>query len=80
MIETVLHLWLATGRIVSGPIPIEDCTRHIEIATAAVASGGYAEMTEGGRPTGIIVRMQCDGHDVVLALPPSSVNCEEPTS
>ncbi len=80
MTETLLTIWLSTGQIISGPIPVSDCLPHIIAAQTATATGGYAEFDVNGRPAGIIVRIACDGHDVVLALPPSSGNCEEPTS
>lgn len=80
MITTILHVWLSTGQIISGPIPIDDCARHVALAEAAVASGGYAEATEDDRHIGIIVRMQCDGLDVPLALPTSDGDCGEPTA
>ncbi len=73
---TILHIWLATGAIVSGEIPAADCLPHILTAQAAVASGGYASLSEGNREVGVIVRMQCGEHDVVLALPVSNGDCE----
>lgn len=80
MITTILHVWLYTGQIISGPIPASDCLPNITSAQMAIASGGYAELDLDGRSAGMIVRMQCDGHDVVLALPSSNGDCEEPTS
>lgn len=77
---TLLHVWLSTGQIISGPIPASDCLTHLGLAQAAIASGGYASLSADDRDVGMIVRMQCDGHDVVLALPSSNGDCEEPTS
>ena len=77
---TIISIWLASGAIVSGPIPIEDCARNIAAAEIAVLSGGLAEI-EGPGTKEIIVRMQCDGRDVILALPPSEGDCEmEPSA
>ncbi len=73
---TILHIWLASGAIVSGEIPAADCLPNILTAQSAIISGGYASLSEGSREVGVIVRMQCDGHDVVLALPASNGDCE----
>lgn len=75
MITTTIWIWIASGAIISGPIPLEDCARNIAVAEAAIASGGMAEL-EGPDVKEIIVRMQCDGLDVVLALPPATGICE----
>lgn len=36
---TLLHVWLSTGQIISGPIPASDCLTHLGLAQAAIASG-----------------------------------------
>jgi len=76
MIETTIVIWLMTGATASGPISPSDCERHISTAWAAVESGGYVEF-EGPGFRSVITRMQCDGRDTVIALPPSEDNCGE---
>lgn len=71
----LLTIFLATGQIASVPISAADCDRHVLTAQAAVAAGGFAEFETPGQRT-LIVRMQCGGHDIVLALPPSNGDCE----
>ena len=73
---TIIYIWLTTGAIVSGPIASVDCLHHIATAEAAVISGGYAMLTEDGAETAVIARIQCDGQDVVLALPSTDGDCE----
>lgn len=75
MITTTIWIWLLSGAIISGPIPLEDCARNIAVAEAAIASGGMAEL-EGPEGSELIIRIQCDGRDVVLALPPATGICE----
>lgn len=73
---TIIYIWLTTGAIVSGPIPAEDCAHHIATAEAVIASGGYAALTVDGEERETITRIQCDGQDVVLALPATEGDCE----
>ncbi len=75
MSDLILYIWLATGQIASGPVSAADCDRHVLTAQAAVASGGFAEFETPTSKT-LIVRMQCGGHDIVLALPTSNGDCE----
>lgn len=73
---TIIYIWLTSGAIISGPIPAADCARHLATAEAAITSGGYAMLTEDGAETEVIARIQCDGQDVVLALPATEGDCE----
>ena len=75
MSDLILYIWLATGQIASAPVSAADCDRHVMTAQSAVASGGYAEFETPGQRT-LIVRMQCGGHDIVLALPTSNGDCD----
>ena len=75
MSDLIIYIWLSTGVIASGPVSIADCDRHVLTAQAAVASGGYAEFETPAQRT-LIVRLQCGGHDIVLALPTSNGDCE----
>lgn len=78
MIELII--WLSTGAIAYGPVSPADCERHISTAQAAVASGGFAEFDSPTEKT-LIVRLQCGGHDIVLALPPTTGPCDvEPSA
>lgn len=70
-----LILYLAAGGQMQFQINPVDCETHIAVSRAAVASGGYATV-EGPGVYEIIVRLQCGGHDVVLALPPTEGDCE----
>ena len=80
MTEITLAIWLSTGVIAYGPVSPADCDRHIATAQAAVAAGGYAEYESADERT-LIVRLQCGGHDIVLALPPTTGPCDvEPSA
>lgn len=76
MNEAILVVWLMTGQILSGPASPSDCHQAIDHAIAMVDDGVVPlARRQDGLMSGI-VRMQCDGRDVILALPPSSGPCE----
>lgn len=78
METTTLILWLWIGPIV--PLEIEAAACPIQIEQAIAASRtGIPQVSLPGL-TASVVRMQCGGRDVVLALPESIGPCEEPTS
>ena len=72
MTELILTIWLASGAVIREPTNWSDCRELYGVARYTDAIGGAIER-EGH---GLIVRMSCGGHDIVLALPPSDAPCE----
>lgn len=70
-----LLLWLADGSIETRPIPIDHCPMHIEASQNAATTGGRVDF-HSYAGTFQVVRIDCGGKSVVLALPPSSGPCE----
>ena len=70
--DLVLTLWLQSGAVISEPTSWADCRDLYGYARFAAASG--QELHRDG--AGLIVRLACGGHDIVLALPASEAPCE----
>jgi hypothetical protein len=74
--ELILTLWLQTGAVLREPTSWADCRDLYGWARLADATG--QELHRDG--AGIVVRLSCGGHDIVLALPASVGPCEEETA
>lgn len=77
---TLLTVWLITGHLMTTVVPEADCRRHLELGTAAAIAGALVtfseELTDGQIREVPIVRMDCAGRSVVLALPQSNQPCD----
>ena len=77
--DLVLTLWILTGeatQVLQEPTSWADCRELYAIARYTDATG--QQLHRDG--AGLIVRLSCGGHDIVLALPASDGNCEVPAS
>ncbi len=70
--DIVLTLWLASGAVIQEPTSWDDCRELYGLARYIDATG--QQLSRDG--AGLIVRLACGGHDIVLALPPSAMPCE----
>ena len=77
--DLVLTLWVLNGEathMIREPTSWADCRELYAIARYTDATG--QQLHRDG--AGLIVRLSCGGHDIVLALPASEGNCEVPSS
>lgn len=70
--DLILTIWLQSGAVIREPTSWSDCRELYGVARYVDATGGAIERDGHG----LIVRMSCGGHDIVLALPESSAPCE----
>tara|TARA_R110000822_G_scaffold21722_11_gene68746 strand:+ start:364 stop:636 length:273 start_codon:yes stop_codon:yes gene_type:complete len=71
-VELILTIWLHTGAVLREPTSWADCRDLYGWARLADATG--QELHRDG--AGLVVRLSCGGHDIVLALPESDALCE----
>lgn len=75
--DILLTIYLASGAVIMEPTSWSECRELYGLARYADATGN--EMHRDG--AGLIVRLSCGGHDIVLALPASNAPCEmEPSA
>lgn len=75
METTLLILTLVTGHVIDFRIPMDACAGQIEQASAAAVGGEIPQFEVPGLRASIM-RIECDGRSVVLALPTTDGPCE----